>query len=435
MTVVVPADATAVPALLRQSIALDGPVYFRMGRNPVPVIYEPAQEFTLGRAITLREGGDVTLIATGVMVSLALDAAAELARDGIQARVLDMHTIKPLDGEAVQAAAAETGAIVTAEDHSIIGGLGGAVAEWLAEHRPVPLARVGIPDIFGRSGDPAELFPMYGMAVRGHRRGGKAGDCTGETRRHVDKEADRVCSRNFWSHRSRYRRGARDRAGDCGGAGRAWRQVALVDIADPASFWRPEGSLALQADVSRPADVRRAVEATVAAFGGLDILVNNAGICPLSPFAEITEAEWDRVLAVNLKGAFLCCQAALPHLKQAGRRGRIINIASAGGQMGGRAGGRTLRGIQSRADRPDQIAGKAAGAGRGDRQLRVARDDLHRPDRCMVGRDAGPGAGADPAGPLRRAGRGRRRRLLPGKRRSGVHHRRDAGCERGLYLR
>jgi transketolase len=165
MTVVVPADATAVPALLRQIVALDGPVYFRMGRNPAPVIYDPAQEFTLGRAITLREGGDVTIIAMGVMVSLALDAAAELARDGVQARVLDMHTIKPLDGDAVQTAAAETGAVVTVEDHSIIGGLGGAVAEWLAENQPVPLARVGLPDVFGRSGDPAELFPLYGMAV------------------------------------------------------------------------------------------------------------------------------------------------------------------------------------------------------------------------------------------------------------------------------
>jgi transketolase len=165
MTVVVPADAAAVPALLRQIIVLDGPAYFRMGRNPVPVIYEPAQEFTLGRAITVRQGGNVTIIANGVMVSLALDAADELAAGGIQARVLDMHTIKPLDGEAVRAAAAETGAIVTAEDHSIIGGLGGAVAEYLAEHTPVPMARVGLPDVFGRSGDPAELFPMYGMAV------------------------------------------------------------------------------------------------------------------------------------------------------------------------------------------------------------------------------------------------------------------------------
>ena len=177
--------------------------------------------------------------------------------------------------------------------------------------------------------------------------------------------------------------------------------VALIDVENPSSFWKPEGSLALQADVSRPDEVRRAVEATVATFGGLDILVNNAGICPLSPFDEITEAEWDRVLAVNLKGAFLCCQAALPHLKQAGRRGRIINIASVGGQMGGLMVGARLRGIQSRADRPDQIAGEAAGAGRGDGQLRVARDHLYRPDRVVVGRDASPGAGADSAGPLR----------------------------------
>jgi len=165
MTIVAPADANAVPALLRQAIALDGPVYFRMGRNPVPVIYDPAQAFTLGRAITVREGADLTIIAMGVMVALALDAAGELAREGIQARVLDMHTVKPLDGEAVRCAAEETGAIVTAEDHSIIGGLGGAVAEYLAECAAVPIARVGIPDTFCRSGDPAELFPMYGMAA------------------------------------------------------------------------------------------------------------------------------------------------------------------------------------------------------------------------------------------------------------------------------
>ena len=165
MTVVAPADAVAVPALLRQIIALDGPAYFRMGRNPTPVIYDPSQTFSLGQAITVREGGDATIIAMGMMVSLALDAADQLARDGIQARVLDMHTVKPLDGAAIQAAAEETGAIVTAEDHSIIGGLGGAVAEYLAEHARVPMARVGIPDTFCRSGDPAELFPMYGMAA------------------------------------------------------------------------------------------------------------------------------------------------------------------------------------------------------------------------------------------------------------------------------
>lgn len=165
LTVVVPADATAVPALLRQAIALEGPVYFRMNRNPVPVVYSEEQVFRLGRAVTARAGNDLTIIATGLMVAMALDVAAVLAEEGIEARVLDMHTIKPIDSAAIIRAATETGAIVTAEDHNIIGGLGGAVAEQLGEQRPTPLARVGIPDTFCRSGDPAELFPLYGMAV------------------------------------------------------------------------------------------------------------------------------------------------------------------------------------------------------------------------------------------------------------------------------
>jgi transketolase len=165
MTVVAPADATAVPTLLRQAVAHDGPVYFRMGRNPVPVIYDASQEFRLGRAILLRQGGDVTIIAAGIMVALALEAAQLLAEQGFQARVLDMHTIKPIDTAAIVQAAQDTGAIVTAEDHSIIGGLGSAVAEVLAEHFPAPMARIGIPDTFCRSGDPAELFPIYGMAA------------------------------------------------------------------------------------------------------------------------------------------------------------------------------------------------------------------------------------------------------------------------------
>lgn len=165
MTVVVPADFTAAPPLLRQVVALQGPVYFRMGRNPVPTLYAADQSFELGRAITMREGGDLTIIAVGVMLALALDAAEELARQGIDARVLDMHTIKPLDLTAIVQAAEETGAIVTAEDHNILGGLGGAVAEVLGERCPAPLARIGIPDIFGRSGDPAELFAIAGMAA------------------------------------------------------------------------------------------------------------------------------------------------------------------------------------------------------------------------------------------------------------------------------
>jgi transketolase len=165
MTVVVPADAVAVGPLLRQALEMDGPVYFRMGRNPVPIIYDADQSFQLGRALILREGRDLTIIAMGVMVALALNAADELAGLGIQARVADMHTIKPLDGAAIWQAAEETGAIVTAEDHNIVGGLGSAVAEYLSEHMPVPLNRVGIPDIFCRSGDPDELFSLYGMAA------------------------------------------------------------------------------------------------------------------------------------------------------------------------------------------------------------------------------------------------------------------------------
>jgi transketolase len=165
MTIVVPADAVAASALLRQAVTTGGPVYFRMGRNPVPSIYEARQSFAIGQSITVRHGNDLTIIATGVMVALALDAAAELASEGIEARVVDMHTVKPLDGEAVLRAAAETGAVVTAEDHSIIGGLGGAVAEYLAEHAPVPMARVGIRDTFCRSGDPEALFALYGMAA------------------------------------------------------------------------------------------------------------------------------------------------------------------------------------------------------------------------------------------------------------------------------
>jgi 3-oxoacyl-[acyl-carrier protein] reductase len=116
-------------------------------------------------------------------------------------------------------------------------------------------------------------------------------------------------------------------------------QVALLDLDGAAlrdmTAWLGERAVAVEADVSRPVDVRRAVDETVSQFGGLDILVNNAGICPLTPFAEIAEEEWDRVMAVNLKGAFLCSQAALPHLRRSEGGGRIINIASVAGQMGG----------------------------------------------------------------------------------------------------
>jgi len=163
MTVVVPADATAVQPLLHQAIELDGPVYFRMGRNPVPVIYDSQQTFTLGKAINLRKGDEVLLIATGIMVSTALETADVLAKNGIECGVMDMHTIKPLDAAALLESAKFAGLVVTMEDHNIIGGLGGAVAECLSENNPKPLIRIGVRDLFAESGDPKELFKKYHM--------------------------------------------------------------------------------------------------------------------------------------------------------------------------------------------------------------------------------------------------------------------------------
>ena len=163
MTVIVPADATAVKPLLRQAIELDGPVYFRMGRNPVPVIYNNLQKFTMGEAIKIRKSGKVLLVAAGIMVSTALETAEMLADEGIECGILDMHTIKPLDGAALLDFTKSSELVVTLEDHNIIGGLGGAVAEWLSENNPKPLIRIGVRDIFTESGDPKELFKKYSM--------------------------------------------------------------------------------------------------------------------------------------------------------------------------------------------------------------------------------------------------------------------------------
>lgn len=167
MTVIVPADAVETEAAVMAAAEIDGPVYLRLGRPAVPVIYERENyQFQVGRAITLREGKDATVIACGIMVSVALEAAAQLAEEGLSVRVVNMHTIKPLDREAVRRAAEETGAVVTAEEHSIIGGLGSAVAEVLVETCPVPMERVGVRDVFGESGTPAELMEKYGLTAR-----------------------------------------------------------------------------------------------------------------------------------------------------------------------------------------------------------------------------------------------------------------------------
>jgi len=166
MTVFVPADALETHAAVRAAASITGPVYIRLGRAPVPLIHGPGFCFEPGRAVVMREGRHAVIAATGIMVEAALLAAEILAAEGIEAAVLDVHTIKPLDAETIVSFARRTGAVVTAEEHSIIGGLGSAVAEVLAEQCPVPLVRVGIPDRFGESGKPEELLELYGLTPR-----------------------------------------------------------------------------------------------------------------------------------------------------------------------------------------------------------------------------------------------------------------------------
>ncbi len=165
MTVVNPSDGASARILMKQVVDFVGPAYVRLGRASVPVIYDENSEITLGKGNCVREGKDVTIIATGIMVNEALIAAEELAAKGIDARVIDMHTIKPLDEEIIIKAAQETGTIVTAEEHSVIGGLGSAVAEVVVKNCPVKMAMVGQQDVFGESGKPDELREKYGMTA------------------------------------------------------------------------------------------------------------------------------------------------------------------------------------------------------------------------------------------------------------------------------
>jgi transketolase len=156
MTIVVPADALAVKRFLPQVVAWNGPVYFRLCRNELPQIFTDAYEPEIGRGIVLVDGEDATLIACGVMVARAIEAARMLIQKGIRLRVVEMHTIKPLDTELIVRCAQETGAIVTAEEHSILGGLGSAVAECVTQNSPVPIERIGVNDTFTESGPYAE---------------------------------------------------------------------------------------------------------------------------------------------------------------------------------------------------------------------------------------------------------------------------------------
>ncbi|SHF77977.1 transketolase [Caldanaerobius fijiensis DSM 17918] len=162
MVVINPADDVETKAAIKAAAEYYGPVYIRLGRLSVPVIYEAdGYKFEIGKGIVLREGSDVTIIATGIMVAAALEAHEILKSKGISAKVIDIHTIKPIDEELIIKSAWETGAIVTAEEHSIIGGLGSAVCEVVSERVPVPVRRVGIKDQFGQSGKPDELLKLY----------------------------------------------------------------------------------------------------------------------------------------------------------------------------------------------------------------------------------------------------------------------------------
>ena len=167
MVVVNPCDGPEMRRAVKALLDYDGPAYLRLGRMAVESVTDetPGYEFTLGKAAMLRGGADVTLAATGLMVQRALAAAEMLAAKGVSARVLDFHTIKPLDTEAVLAAARETGCIVTSEEHSVIGGLGSAVASVCAENCPVPVVRHGVMDEFGRSGKALEVLEAYGLTA------------------------------------------------------------------------------------------------------------------------------------------------------------------------------------------------------------------------------------------------------------------------------
>ena len=163
MTIINPADYTEGVKAVRAAYESDGPVYMRFGRLAVPVIFDEDYRFEIGKGVELRSGKDVTIVATGLMVAEALIAYDLLKAEGISARVINMATIKPLDTEILLKAARETGALVTAEEHSVIGGLGGAVCEFLAENYPVPVYKLGVYDTFGTSGPANELLDTFGL--------------------------------------------------------------------------------------------------------------------------------------------------------------------------------------------------------------------------------------------------------------------------------
>lgn len=182
MTVIVPADAHETAAAVRFAAGYEGPVYIRLTRDKFPVVFDASKGFAVGKGDLVKKGTDVTVVACGILVSIALAAAEELAKEGVSCSVINMASVKPLDGDLLLEAADATGAVVAAEEHSVIGGLGSAVAEFLAENRPVPVVRVGLRDTYFSSGDPEELLKAAGLSpagiceaarrAMGHKKGG-----------------------------------------------------------------------------------------------------------------------------------------------------------------------------------------------------------------------------------------------------------------------
>jgi transketolase len=167
MTVIVPADAVETAHVIRNLVKEYGPSYVRLSRLSTPIVYGSGNyDFRIGKGVIMKPGDDITIIAAGIMVYQSMLASEQLSKEGISARVVNIHTIKPLDRELIIRCAQETKAIVTAEEHSIIGGLGSAVAEVLAENMPVPMARVGVKDMFGESGKPDDLLEKYGLTSK-----------------------------------------------------------------------------------------------------------------------------------------------------------------------------------------------------------------------------------------------------------------------------
>jgi transketolase len=167
LTVIVPADPVETEQAVEVAASTYGPMFIRLSRLPVPVVHDPGYHFEIGQAALLRDGGDITLIANGILVCQVLEAAKRLAGEGIHARVLNMSTVRPLDTEAVRASATETGAIVTVEEHTVFGGLGSAVAEVVVTTHPVPMRILGVPGVFAPTGSASWLLEHFGLTAQG----------------------------------------------------------------------------------------------------------------------------------------------------------------------------------------------------------------------------------------------------------------------------